>query len=100
MTDVETEPVSPDLPPGLTHRPLRHGDEAAVTAVIAAEELEIVGEVVIEEADVVGEWQRPSFDVASSTLGVFNGDRLVAYAELSGGDRVDAAVHPDYHGRG
>ena len=88
------------LPLGLVTRPMAPGDESAVTAVIAAAQLEDVGEVVIEEADVVSDWQRPSFDVAASTIGVFDGDRLVAYAELSGGDRGDAAVDPAYRGRG
>jgi GNAT superfamily N-acetyltransferase len=76
------------------------GDESAVTALIAAGQLQDVGEVVIEEADVVSDWQRPSYDVAASTIGVFDGDRLVAYAELSGGDRGDAAVDPAYRGQG
>jgi len=76
------------------------GEESAVAAVIAAGQLEDVGEVVIEEADIVSDWQRPSYDVAASTIGVFDGDRLVAYAELSGGDRGDAAVDPAYRGRG
>ena len=88
------------LPPGLTHRPLAPGDESAVAAVMAAGQLADIGEVVIEEADIVSDWQRPSYDVGASTIGVFDGDRLVAYAELSGGDRGDAAVDPDYRGRG
>jgi mycothiol synthase len=54
----------------------------------------------IEEADVVGDWQRPSFDIAASTVGFFEGDTLLAYAEISGGDRGDAAVHPDHRDRG
>ncbi len=71
-----------------------------MTAVIAAQELADVGEVVIELADIVGVWGRPSFDVAASTVGVFDGDALVAYAEHTGGDRADAAVHPAYRRRG
>ncbi len=71
-----------------------------MTSVIAAQELADVGEVVIELADIVADWQRPSFDLASSTVGVLDGERLVAYAEVSGGDRGDASVHPDYLGRG
>jgi len=59
-----------------------------------------VGEVVIEEADIVGDWQRPSFSVEESTIGVFDGDTLVGYAEVNGEDRGDAAVHPDYRARG
>ena len=88
------------LPPGLMQRPLAPGDESAVTAVIAAGQLADLGEVVVDEVDVVSDWQRPSFDVGASTIGILDGDRLVAYAELSGGDRGDAAVHPDYRGRG
>ena len=67
---------------------------------MGAGQLADVGEVVIEEADIVSDWQRPSYDVAAGTIGVFDGDRLVGYAELSGGDRGDAAVDPDYRGRG
>jgi mycothiol synthase len=88
------------LPRGLVTRPMAPGDESAVTAVIAAGQLADVGVVVIEEADIVSDWQRPSFDVAASTIGVFDGDRLVAYAELSGGDRGDTAVDPAYRGQG
>ncbi len=89
-----------ELPPSLTHRALAPGDESAVATVMAAGQLVDIGEVVIEEADIVSDWQRPSYDVATGTIGVFDGDRLVGYAELSGGDRGDAAVDPDYRGRG
>jgi GNAT superfamily N-acetyltransferase len=89
-----------DIPAGLTQRPLQLDDARAVFEVMAAQELEDIGEVAIEEADIVGDWARPSFDVADSTVGVFDGDRLVAYAEHSGHDRGDAAVHPDHRGRG
>ena len=88
------------LPEGLTTRPLVLTDAPAVTAVMAAEELADIGEVAIEEADIVGDWQRPSFDLASSTVGVFDGERLVGYAERSGGGRGDAAVDRAHHGRG
>ncbi len=89
-----------DLPAGLTSRPLTPDDAAAVTAVIAQSELHDVGEVVIELADIVSGWGRPSFDVGDSTLGVFDGDRLIAYGEHSGGHRSDAAVLPSHRGRG
>ncbi|MGY1783917.1 GNAT family N-acetyltransferase [Geodermatophilus sp. SYSU D00698] len=68
--------------------------------VTAAQELHDVGVVLIEEADVVGDWQRPGSDVPAGTLGVFEGGRLVAHAEVSGGGRGGAAVHPRYRGRG
>jgi len=90
----------PDLPAGLTSRPLAMSDAPAVFDLIAAQELHDTGEVAIEEADVVGDWQRPSFDLAAQTLGVLDGGVLVAYAEHRGADRGDAAVHPDHRGRG
>jgi GNAT superfamily N-acetyltransferase len=76
------------------------GDATAVFELIATQQADDIGEVVIEEADIVSDWQRPSFDISDSTIGVFDGDRLVAYAELSGADRSDAAVDPAYNGRG
>jgi len=94
-------PAPLNLPDGLSQRPLRASDAAAVTAVMAAQELVDVGQVVIEEADIVAEWQRPGYDVPAHTVGVLDGDRLVAYAEVGWiTDRADAAVHPDHRGRG
>jgi GNAT superfamily N-acetyltransferase len=75
-------------------------DARAVFEVMAAEEEHDTGSVEIEEADIVGDWQRPSFDVGASTIGVFDGERLVAYGEHGGDQRADAAVHPAYRGRG
>ena len=89
-----------ELPEGLTARPLTKDDATAVFEVMAAQELADVGEVVIEEADIVGDWQRPSYDLGASSMGVLDGDRLVAYAEVAGSYFGDAAVHPDYRGRG
>jgi GNAT superfamily N-acetyltransferase len=89
-----------DLPDGLTGRPLVLSDARAVYEVMALQEQHDLGEVVIEEADIVGDWHRPSYDVSAGTVGVFDADVLVAYAEHAGGDRGDAAVHPDYRGRG
>lgn len=93
-------PEPPALPAGLTARPLVPTDARAVFEVMAAQERHDIGEVVIEEADIVSDWQRPSFDLATSAVGVFDGDHLVGYAEVSGHDRGDAAVHPDARGRG
>ena len=89
-----------DPPEGLTTRPLITTDARAVFEVMAAQEKHDIGEVAIEEADIVGDWQRPSFDVSASTIGFFDGDRLVGYGEVSGPWHGDAAVHPDYRGRG
>ena len=93
-------PAALTLPDHLTERPLTQADATAVFEVMAAQEADDIGEVMIEEADIVADWQRPSFDVGASTVGVFDGDRLVGYGEVSGGDRGDAAVHPEHRGRG
>jgi mycothiol synthase len=92
--------VNLDLPAGLTARPLTLDDAAAVHAVIAAEEVVDLGEPELTLEDVVSDWQRPSYDVSTSTVGVFEGDRLVAYADYAGGDVAYSAVHPDRQGRG
>jgi mycothiol synthase len=88
------------LPDGLTARPLVPSDARAVYDVMAAQELADIGMVEIEEADIVSDWARPSFDVSAQSIGVLDGDRLVAYAEFARPDRGDAAVHPDHRGRG
>lgn len=88
------------LPDGLTARALVPSDATAVFDVIAAMELDVVGEVVIEEADIVGDWQRPSFDVAERTIGVFDDDTMVGFAEVTYVERGDAAVRPEHCGRG
>jgi mycothiol synthase len=91
------------LPPGLTTRPLSPSDSRAVYELMAAQELADIGTVEIEEEDLIAEWQRPSYDLAGSSVAVVDpadGDRIVAYGEHVGHDRYDVAVHPDVRGRG
>jgi len=90
---------SPTLPEGYTARPIAMADAATVTALVAAEELHDIGEALIEEADYVSDWQRPSFDLGSQTVGVWHGDDLAGFAQVDH-DRGDAAVHPDHRRRG
>lgn len=93
--------LDPAAFPGWEVRALRHDDTAAVAAAMAASELHDIGAVGIEEADIVADWQRPSFDVGASTVGVFTpAGELAAYAEYQGGDRYDATVQPAYRSRG
>ncbi|MGA8246261.1 MAG: GNAT family N-acetyltransferase [Nocardioides sp.] len=99
MDDV-TLPEGLTLPDGLASRPLTMDDAEAVYDVMAQQQQEDLGTVEIELADIVGDWQRPSFDVPASTIGVFDGDTLVAYAEVSEEGRGDAAVRPSYRRRG
>lgn len=90
----------PGLPEGLTTRPLQESDAHAVFVLMAAQEQEDIGEVAIEEADIVSDWAKPSHDLGSRSVGVFDGDTLVAYAELMGADRADTSVLPSQRGRG
>ncbi|MBO0845377.1 MAG: GNAT family N-acetyltransferase [Nocardioides sp.] len=88
------------LPDGLTARVLTHDDVQAVYQVHAAQEQADIGKVEIELADLVSDWSRPSWDISTSTIGVMDGSRVIAYAEVTGHDRADCAVHPDYRRRG
>ncbi|WP_322920561.1 GNAT family N-acetyltransferase [Nocardioides renjunii] len=93
-------PSTPGLPAGLTTRPLRTSDAHAVFVLMAAQEAEDIGQVAIEEADIVSDWAKPSHDLGARSVGVFEGEALVAYAELMGADRADTAVLPSHRGRG
>jgi mycothiol synthase len=88
------------LPEGLVSRALTVADAEAVFEVQAEQEQADLGRAEIELADIVSDWQRPSFDVAASTVGVFDGEALVAYAEVSNEGRGDAAVRPSFRRRG
>jgi mycothiol synthase len=89
-----------DLPAGLTRRPLTLADARAVFEVQAAQELADLGEVAIEEADIVGDWARPSTDLARTSVGIFDGDRMVASGDLPRTGRGEVGVLPAYRGRG
>jgi GNAT superfamily N-acetyltransferase len=88
------------LPDGFAARPLVPSDAAAVLDVVAAAEVADAGEAAIELEDIQGDWARASFDLATESIGVWDGDRLAASGEVFKGRRADAAVHPDYRGRG
>lgn len=93
------QPMS-QLPEGLTTRPLEKTDAHAVFVLMAAQEQEDIGEVAIEEADIVSDWAKPSHDLGARSIGVWDGETLVAYAELMGADRADTSVLPSHRGRG
>ncbi|NYE36011.1 GNAT superfamily N-acetyltransferase [Nocardioides cavernae] len=88
------------LPAGLTHRPLTLADAPVVLGLIAAEEVHDLGESSMTLEDVEADWARPSYDIASSTVGVLEGDRLIAYADLSTPTVAYTAVLPEEQGRG
>jgi mycothiol synthase len=88
------------LPAGVSTRPVTREDSQSVFELIAAQELEDTGRVDIEEADLISDWNRPSHDLAARSIAVLDGERIVGYGELTGADRADAAVHPEFRGRG
>jgi mycothiol synthase len=93
--------VTTDLPPGLTARPFTPDDLDAAYAVYSRAEVEDSGHLALEPEDIAGDWARPSFDLATDSIAVFDGDRLVGAAEVStGGARAEAAVLPGERGRG
>lgn len=75
-------------------------DVRAVLELVTACEKHDVGEALLEEADIVGDWQRPSFDLASESVCVIDGDRLVAYGEVYKGRRTEINVDAAERGRG
>src|SRR5690606_2828051 len=78
--------ISADLPAGLGARPLTSAGARGVYQVMADLERAEIGSADIEEADIVGDWQQPSVDVPATTMGVFDEDRLVGYAEAAKDD--------------
>jgi len=93
-------PAPAPLPAGLTHRALTPADAPATFAVFAAAEKHDTGDVSVELEDIEGDWQRPSFDLATQSVGVFDRDELVAAGEVYRGRRGEASVHPEHRGRG
>jgi ribosomal protein S18 acetylase RimI-like enzyme len=87
------------LPDGLVARPLMRDDVDAVFRLEQTCEALDDGEAEIALSDVEAEWHRPAFDPATMSVGVFDADRLVAYAEVFG-SRAEAAVAPAERGRG
>ena len=91
---------TPPLPDGLTARALTMVDAATAFEVAATQEEHDLGKVEIELADIVADWQRPRFDVASRTIGVFDDEAMVAFGVVTDDERSDAAVRPPYRRRG
>lgn len=92
--------IVPGLPAGLDSRPLRRDDVPAVLDVVAAHEAHVLGEALIDREDLEADWERPSFDGARDSAGVWAGDQLVACAEVYRARRAEVAVHPAHKGRG
>jgi mycothiol synthase len=91
----------PGLPEPYRERPANEDDLEAVTALVAACEEDVLGEVLIETEDVAADWRRPSFDLSTDCVVVFADDSLVGHGELFVPDRrAEVNVHPGHRGVG
>ena len=99
---MDAPPAVIGLPTGLTQRAMvpTDTDIDAVTDLVGAAELHDDGAIEIDREDVQTDWARPGFDLATESVGVFDGDRLLAEAEVFKGRRADVNVHPEARGRG
>ncbi len=93
------------LPIGHATRAAIPADLEAVAEVMAADDLDDVGEIVFDDRFLRRQWDLAELVLASDTLVVTAPDRaIVAYAQASKGrpDRVFAfaVVHPEHRGRG
>lgn len=88
------------LPAGLDARPPHPDDAPALVELMADCERVDIGEVMIDLEDIVAHWRRPSFTLDTDGVGVYDGDRLVGYAEVHQGRRAEAYVRPERRGEG
>ena len=86
--------------PGLLARPLIQSDAQATCELLAEAERVDLGFSTVDVDDVIADWQRPSFDLATDSMGVFEQERLVGCIEVYKGSRALGAVHPKHRHRG
>ena len=89
-----------NLPEGLTARPLTLDDVDDTIAMVNTCELVDSGELMWERADLLADTSVEGFDPDADWVGVFDGDRIVAWAFLQGPRHVWIDVAPDARGRG
>jgi len=87
------------VPSGLTSRGATAEDVEVVTVLTRDAERFDAGEPSVTIEDIESEWHLPGFDTQTDVLLVFDGDDLVAEAEVPGW-RAEANVHPEARGRG
>jgi mycothiol synthase len=88
------------VPEGLTTRPLTLDDVDDTIAMVNTCELVDTGELMWERADLLSDISVDGFDPEKDWIGVFDGDRIVAWAFLQGPRRLWLDVAPDVRGRG
>jgi GNAT superfamily N-acetyltransferase len=86
------------LPEGLSSRPANAADADAIYELIAACELADDGVVEVDRHDITTGFERHGFEPDLDTLLVFEGEDLVAWAELYR-SRAEADVRPTHRGR-
>jgi mycothiol synthase len=89
-----------NLPPGLAARPLTLDDVDNTIAMVHTCELVDSGTLMWERADLLADTSVEGFDPDAAWVGVFDGDRIVAWAFLQGPRRLWIDVAPDMRGRG
>jgi GNAT superfamily N-acetyltransferase len=89
-----------DLPVGLTARGLTDDDIDVVVALANACELHDVGFTMWERADLASDFRLDTVEVASDTMGIWDGGSLVGWAFLPNERGAWVDVHPDARGRG
>ena len=87
------------LPEGFSARPATWDDVDAVTALVAACEVLHDGVAGVDREDVVADWARGTFDLATDSVVVLAEGAVIAEVDVFLG-RMEANVHPDWHGRG
>jgi mycothiol synthase len=93
--DSDVEP-----PKGLSVRSVTDDDARSVFELIAAHEMAVQGVADISFEDILSDWRRPSFDLTTDSIAVFDDERLVGEAEVFKGRRAEVVVRPDAWGRG
>lgn len=88
-----------NLPPGFTARPVTFDDVDAVLEVVRACEAHDAGAAELDREDLVADWSRPVMDLPTMSLAVFEGDVMVAEAEVVR-HRGEVSILPEHRGRG
>jgi ribosomal protein S18 acetylase RimI-like enzyme len=91
--------VNLDLPPGLTSRPATAADVRAIVDLIATCEVDADGVAEVDEHDLTVAFGRHGFDLGLDTVLVFDGDELIAWADLYRW-RAEGDVRLSHRGRG
>lgn len=88
------------VPAGFRVRPAGRDDATVVTELLRRAERVDRGRADTTLEEVTSFWQVPGFDLDHLTYTVWDGARLVGYADFDRRDRSEVAVDPDARGRG